>query len=98
MCEHQNTVVCAFYSKRPRIPAFDIHERIHEQLDVPESSVKLVQIDGPRRQMYIKFAEFQSLQEVLHSTKGQSEYKHDNGEISLVMIEMAGMGTRRMRI
>ena len=48
--------------------------------------------------MYIKFAEFQSLQEVLHSTKGQSEYKHDNGEISLVMIEMAGMGTRRMRI
>jgi hypothetical protein len=58
----------------------------------------MVQIDGPRRQVYIKFVEFQRLQEVLHSTNGHTEYRHDNGEISQVRIEMAGMGTRRVRI
>jgi hypothetical protein len=48
--------------------------------------------------LYIKFTEIQCLQEVLHSTNGKSEYKHDNGEISQVDITMAAMGTKRVRI
>jgi hypothetical protein len=48
--------------------------------------------------VYIKFADPQCLHEVLHSTDGQSEYKHENGEISHVKIEMAGMGTKRIRL
>ena len=60
--------------------------------------MNMVQIDGPRRQVYIKFAEFQCLQKVLHSTNGKSQYKHDNGEISQVEITMAGMGTKGVRI
>ena len=60
--------------------------------------MSMLQIDGTRRQVYIKFADFQYLQDLLHSTTGQSEYKHGNGEISQVKIEMAGMGTRRVRL
>ena len=56
----------------------------------------MVQIDGRRSQVYIKFTDFQYLQDLLHSTTGQSEYKHDNGEISQIEIEMAGMGTSRV--
>jgi len=48
--------------------------------------------------VYIKFTDSQYLQDLLHSTTGQFEYKHDNGEISQVKIEMAGMGTRRERL
>ena len=58
----------------------------------------MVQIDGPRRQVYTKFAELECFQEELHSTTVQSEYEHDNGEISQVKIEMAGMGTKRVRL
>ena len=65
---------------------------------MPENVVTMVQIDWTRRQVYIKFANFQCLQDLLHSTAGQSEYKHDNGEISQVKIEMAGMSTRRLRL
>ena len=90
----QNTVVCIFDPKSPRISAFEIHEWIYEQLHVPENAVTMVQIDGPRRQVYIKLLESQYLQ----LTKGQSEYKHANGEISQVRVEMAGMGTRWIRI
>jgi len=90
--------VCSFDPKRPRISALDIHEWIFEQLHVPENVVNMVQIYGTRRQVYIKFTDFQYLQDLLHSTTGQSEYKHDNGEISQVKIEMAGMGTRRIRL
>jgi len=58
----------------------------------------MVQIDGTRRQEYIKFTDFQYLQDLLHSTNGQYEYKHDNREISQVKIEIAGMDTRRVRL
>jgi hypothetical protein len=37
-------------------------------------------------------------QEVLTRTNGQVEYKHTNGEISIVRVDMAGMGTKRVRI
>jgi hypothetical protein len=98
MSERQNTVICIFDHNCPRISAFDIHEWTFEHLDVPENAVNMIQIDVPRRQVYIKFAELQILHEVLHSTTGQSEYKHENGEISHVKIEMAGMGTKRLRL
>jgi len=61
MSERQNTVVCSFNPKSPRISALDIHEWIFEQLHVPENVVTMVQIDGTRRQVCIKFADFQYL-------------------------------------
>jgi len=48
--------------------------------------------------VYIKFTDSQYLQDLLHSTTGQSEYKHDNGEISQVKFEVAGMCMRRVRL
>ena len=96
--ERQNTVVCSFDPKSPGITALDIHEWIFEQLHVPENVVTMVQLEGTCRQVYIKFTDFQYLQDLLHSTTGQSEYKHENGEISQVNIEMAGIGTRRVML
>ena len=58
----------------------------------------MVQINGPRRQVYMDFAELQCMHEVLHSTTGKSENKHYNGEISQMTIEMGGMGTKRVRL
>jgi len=58
----------------------------------------MVQIDRTHSHVYIKFTDFQYLQDLLHSTTGQSEYKHVNGEISQVKIAMAGMGTGRVRL
>jgi len=96
--EGQNTVVCSFDPKSPRISALDIHDWIFEQLHVPENVVTKVQIDGTCRQVYIKFTHFLYLQDLLHSTTGQSEYKHGNGAITQVKIEMAGKGTRRVSL
>jgi hypothetical protein len=57
MGERQNTLVCTFDPQSPRISAFEIHEWIHEQLRVDETAVTMVQIDGPRRQIYINFVD-----------------------------------------
>ena len=73
MSERQNAVVCSFNPKSPRTSALDIHEWIYEKLHVPENAVTMVQIDGPRRQVYIKFTDFQYLQDLLHSTIGLYE-------------------------
>jgi hypothetical protein len=96
MSEHQNAIVCIYDLKSPRISVFQIHEWIYDQLHLPEHDVRMLQIDGPRRCVYIKFADCERT--VLRSTNGQTEFRHDNGELSMVQIELAGMGTRRIRI
>jgi hypothetical protein len=58
----------------------------------------MVQVGGPRRQVYVKFTDLDRTQTVFQSTSGQAEFWHDIGEIGLVKIEMSGMGRRRIRI
>jgi hypothetical protein len=38
------------------------------------------------------------LQRKMQETNGVKEYKHSNGEISQVRIQMTGLGTKRIRI
>jgi hypothetical protein len=58
----------------------------------------VIQIDGTKRQVYIKLIDNIYVIDLLHATKGQSEYKHNTGEITIVTISMAGMGNKRVRI
>ena len=51
-----------------------------------------------QRHVHIKLCDNNRLQKVLHLTGGQVEYKHTNGEISMVRVDIAGLGTRRVRI
>jgi len=72
-------LVRTFDPQSPRISAFEIHEPIHEQLHVSEATVTMVQIDEPRRQVYIKFVDLRYVQDVRQTTEDQSEYKPSNG-------------------
>jgi hypothetical protein len=98
MGERQNTIVCIFDMGSPKITAYNIHEWIHSKLRLQEDSIRMIQIDGPRRRVYIKFVSAEVMQSILQSINGQQEYKHDNGELSVVKIELAGMGMRRVRV
>jgi len=55
MEEQQNTIVCEFDPSSPRIMAHHIHDWIYESLQLPELDIRIIQIDGPRRHVYIKF-------------------------------------------
>jgi hypothetical protein len=35
---------------------------------------------------------------LIRNTAGRAEYKYPNGEISIVTIDIAGMGTKRVRV
>jgi hypothetical protein len=58
----------------------------------------MIQIDGPKRHVYIKVSDPAHMQELLTSTTGQAEYLHTNGVISKVRIEAVGLGLRKVRI
>ena len=47
----QNTIVCAFDQRNPRITAYNIHEWIHEKLRLEEDEISMIQIDGLRRRV-----------------------------------------------
>jgi hypothetical protein len=98
MSERQNTIVCRFDMASPRISAYQIHEWLHETLQLDERDVRMVQVDGPKRQVFIKFSDSDKMQTIVQDTLGTAEYRHDTGEISQVKIEFAGMGRRRIRI
>jgi len=58
----------------------------------------MIQIDGPRRRVFIKFANTKQSYVVILTISGKIEYGHDNGELCTVNIELAGMDIRRNRI
>jgi len=84
--------------RSPRTTAFNIHEWIYAQLRLQEDDIRVIQIDGPRKRVYIKFVSAERMQSKLQNIQGQQEYKYDNGEISIVKVELAGMGVRRVRL
>jgi hypothetical protein len=97
LTERLHTIVCTFDQKSPRISTYQIHEWIHEQLRLQETDIRLIQIDGPRRKVYIKFINNERMMVVLQSIT-ELAYEHMNGERSLVNVEVAGMGMRRIRV
>jgi len=98
MAERKNTVVCTFEATSPKTSAVDIHEWCFNDLKVTEDILLAIQIDGVKKQVFIKFTEQRHVDNILQMTNGQIEFKHGNGEISIVTIDTAGLGTRRVRI
>lgn len=68
------------------------------KLGADETEITMVKIDGPKGQVHIKFRDNNRLQDVLNLTKRLVEYRHTNGEISMVMIETTWMNKRKLRI
>ena len=58
----------------------------------------MIQIDGPRRRVFIKFTNGVHMHRLLQDTVGTQEFKHDTDELSKVHISIAGMGILKVRI
>jgi hypothetical protein len=58
----------------------------------------MIQIEGTRRQVFIKFTDFHFVQDILNTANGETVYKHTTGEISPVRLMIAGMGTTRVQL
>jgi hypothetical protein len=67
-------------------------------MNLIEDDLSMIQIDGLRRCVYIKFVTSAGMLKVLQDTIGTLEYRHDNGEQSYVKIEIGGMDTRDIRL
>ena len=98
MCDRHNTIVCSFDLRSPRINAFQIHEWLYETVHLKEDDISVIQINGPLRKVYVKFVNNESMMRVFQPIQGDLEFHHENGKISKVTIEIAGVGTRRVRV
>ena len=82
--ERQNTIFCIFDMCSPTITAFNIRESIHAQQRLQEEDIRMIQINGPRRQVYIKIVSAERINSIFQNIQGQKKYKHDNDEISIL--------------
>ena len=96
--DRHKTLVCSFDPRSPSITVYDIHEWIHDTLRLAEEDITMIRVDGLKRRVFIKFAKENRMKEILEETEGECVYKHDTGEISQVKVDIAGMGTKRIRI
>jgi len=97
MSDIENIIVCSFDLKNPRINAYQIHEWLYCKLHLNEGDIRVIQIDGPLRKVYIKFANTERMMDVLQPIQGDLEFHHENGELSKVWVKIAGVGIRRLR-
>jgi hypothetical protein len=65
---------------------------------VQEHKVSMIQIDRIKRQEFIKFVDSESVHDLLRDTSGRTEYNYHNGELLIVNIDLAGIGTIRVRV
>ena len=80
MSDRLNTLVCIFDPSSPSISAYNFHERIQDKLRLMEEDIQVIQVDGPRRRVFIKFYNEDRINETLPNTKGKCEHKHYNGD------------------
>jgi hypothetical protein len=76
MNERKTTLVCIFDQRSPKISAYDIHEWINDKLKLDEPDIQTIQVDGPRRQVYIKFYSEETMKEILRGTTGTKMGKY----------------------
>jgi hypothetical protein len=81
----------------PRISAHNIHEWIFETLHIVEDDIKVLQIDGPRRKVYIKF-KTGKMMEYTNLQQGYYDCTHDTGEVTQVQVSPIGLGHRTVRV
>ena len=96
MAERKQQIVCIVDPSSPKISAYDIHEWIFEQLHMPEEAIRMIQIDGTKKHVYLKLSD-----ETYNRNTAKDKRTlriQTTGETSIVRLEMAGMGTRRVRI
>jgi hypothetical protein len=98
MGARSNTIVLTFDPAIPRISAFEIHEWLHEEIRIQEQKVKMIQIDGIKRQVYVKLTDRDYMLSTINDTGGRGEYKHTTGEISIVETAVARMGYKKIRV
>jgi len=73
-------------------------EWLHAELRIQESQVSMIQKDGIKWQVFIKMVDKDSMHAVLRDTCGRAKYKYPTGEMFIMNIDMAGMGTKRIQI
>ena len=86
MCERKNTMVCSFECYSPRITALEIHDWMHDKMEIPGQEVQMIQIDGTKRQVYIKVNNTSVLEEIITRSNGTLTYAHKEGVTSKVKI------------
>jgi len=90
--------VFSFDTSSPKVNAYQIHEWLYEKVNLREDDIRVVQIDGPSRKVYVKFVTLEKMTNILQTSQSDIRFLHENGDTSMVKVEIAGMGIRRVRL
>ena len=58
----------------------------------------MIEIDGVKRQVYVKLTDKDYMLSIINGTVGRGEYKHTTGEIFIVEVVVVRMGYKKIRV
>jgi hypothetical protein len=82
----------------PKVTTYNTHEWVFSTPLIPEDDVSVLQIDGPRRKVNLKFVTADKMNERLTQLQGEHEYKYDTGEVSILTVSAVGLGHRTVQV
>jgi hypothetical protein len=96
MRDSEFRVIFPFAPNSPKTSAYELHEWTHDSLRVDKQDVHATQIEGIRRQMYIKFTTAQKAVQFTYTKDTRHcTHVHTNGERTRVRFPMVGFGIRQ---
>jgi len=92
------TKLFAILIRRTRGSPPNNFKNLHDKLHLHEDDIRVIQIDGPQRKVYIKYVNHERTIAVPQTIQEVLEFHHESGELSMVSVEISGMGIRRVRV
>lgn len=98
MTERSNTVMFMFPKNARRPTAWEMHEWVHGEYQIPDTVPVGIQLDFIMNAIFLKFPTSEIVDRIVTRSGGKGKFKYLNGKITDITILSSGYGLRTVKV